>query len=214
MLTRRLFVAFFGLFVLLMAIPCVNALPVIYSQGNDGVFVVKQQKIDVEIYNNLAQTTVDQIIVNTGEKEIPCSMDIKVPAGARANSFMAIVDGKIYQGVIRKKTVAREIVKEAKENKKAAALVEELRNGTLHLELSQVKAGQEFQFKFSYIQENIYKDGRFKYSFELTDRKRLKEEQGNIDVLISMKCTMNILSAASSTHDLLGDLTDKFTSGQ
>ncbi|MDZ7815569.1 MAG: VIT and VWA domain-containing protein [Planctomycetota bacterium] len=169
---------------------------------------MSSQDVSVRIYNHLAITTVTQTVLNQGEKDAPCSLDFAVPPGARANSFSAVVDGKSYRGVIRKKYVARQIVEDAKEDKKAAALVEE-RGNSLHVEFSQIKAGQEFSLTFSYMQENTYSEGYFNYFFGVKRTAKQMQRQGYLTMKVVFDCTAEIAEVLSTSHDLAGGLNGK-----
>ncbi|MDZ7816198.1 MAG: VIT domain-containing protein, partial [Planctomycetota bacterium] len=182
-----------------------HTLPVVSSPGEQARFVVRHQTVNVEVYNHLVRTTVSQLVFNDGDEEMPCHFDLYLPRGAHASSLTAEVDGKKYVGRIETKQAAREIVEKSREQKKAAALAEE-RDGVLHVELSQVKAGQEFLFTVSYIQEAEYSDGAFNYYFGIQRFNKEMKLPDSFLMNLRMDCTTDIVSATSSTHTLVGGL--------
>ncbi len=188
---------------LVLAAQSGRGLPVISTEGKEVPFVVRHQSVHVEVYNHLIRTTITQVIYNDGDKQVPCYFDLHLPKGAHASMLEAEVDGKKFVGRIVTKQAARKIVEQSRKEEKAAALAEE-RNGVLHVELSQVKAHQEFVFRVAYIEEAEYRDGAFHYWFGIKkfNSEMPKPETYTFD--ISFRCTADVLSVEAERQTLVG----------
>ncbi len=206
MISRRIALPLF-LFVLLAGTWSLTwALPAVSSPGAElNPFIVRHAAVNVEVINHLIRTTVVQQIYNDSEKDVPCSFDIPLPEGARASAFSAVVDGKEYIGKIVRRSVARKIVDEARKQNVAAAFAEES-DGKLHVELSQVKAKQEFAFRISYIEQAQYKKGAFHYYFGVVRNNREMPNPDMFTMSIYFEATAGLKSVESDTHKINGHI--------
>ncbi|MFA4984970.1 MAG: VIT and VWA domain-containing protein [Candidatus Brocadiia bacterium] len=186
-----------------------SALPMISTQqGEANPFVVRRQAITVEVYDHLVRTSITQYIINSGPKDLPCFLDVRLPNGAHASRLEAEVDGKKFVGRIETKETARKIVEASRNQQKAAALAEET-DGLLHVELSLVKGGQEFNFVVSYIEEAIYRKGQWHYEFGVSKFNTEMKVPASYTMDIAFSCTADVLSVTAPSHTLAGNINGK-----
>ena len=206
MSTKRLLPVTFAVVLVYAVCSVALALPV-YKTSQEGVaFTVRDTGISIEVVNNLVQTTIEQTIVNPSDKDCPCSITIAVPKDSRISSFSAYVNGKHYKSVLMRSAEAKEVFDEAEEAVQDAALASESGEG-LQIQLTPVKAGSTFTFRFCFIKQADYADGFFEFGMNVTDKQ--DPIWSTVHSTLEMDCTVPVLSVESKTHSLTGSVTGK-----
>jgi len=85
---------------------------------------VKYHRVNVEIKDQIARTTIDQVFENPGKRPIEVSYIFPIPAGASISSFSMFIGDTELKGTVLDKDEARKIYEEIVRQKKDPALLE------------------------------------------------------------------------------------------
>ncbi|KAM8972135.1 inter-alpha-trypsin inhibitor heavy chain H2 [Pelodytes ibericus] len=108
-------------------------------------------KVESTITSHFANTMIRSKVVNNAKQSQSLVFDIQIPKGAFINNFTMNVNGIIFSGSIKEKTVARNLYSKARARGKAAGL---MRTNSLDMENFKaelnVPAGTKVEFEIHY----------------------------------------------------------------
>ncbi|XP_010727817.3 inter-alpha-trypsin inhibitor heavy chain H2 [Larimichthys crocea] len=90
-------------------------------RGDD--ITVKSYKVESRITSRFAHTTVRSSVINTGSKAQSIGFNVQIPKRAFITNFTMNVNGIIFIGSVKEKTVARNLYAQARARGKAAGIV-------------------------------------------------------------------------------------------
>uniref|UniRef100_G3Q9J6 Inter-alpha-trypsin inhibitor heavy chain 2 n=1 Tax=Gasterosteus aculeatus aculeatus TaxID=481459 RepID=G3Q9J6_GASAC len=90
-------------------------------RGDD--ITVKSYKVESRITSRFAHTTVRSSVVNSGSKAQSIGFNVQIPKRAFITNFTMNVNGIIFAGSVKEKTVARNLYAQARARGKAAGII-------------------------------------------------------------------------------------------
>ncbi|XP_068442463.1 inter-alpha-trypsin inhibitor heavy chain H2 [Clinocottus analis] len=150
-------------------------------RGDD--ITVKSYKVESRITSRFAHTTVRSSVVNSGSKSQSIGFNVQIPKRAFITNFTMNVNGIIFVGSVKEKTVARNLYAQAKARGKAAGIV---RANSQDMETFKtevhVPPGSNIEFELHYQEMMHRKLGTYEHSLHLQPGRLVPQFQ--VDVYI------------------------------
>uniref|UniRef100_A0A674F7G0 Inter-alpha-trypsin inhibitor heavy chain 2 n=1 Tax=Salmo trutta TaxID=8032 RepID=A0A674F7G0_SALTR len=158
-----------------------NSQPAI--RGDD--ITVKSYKVESRITSRFCHTTVKSSVVNSGPNAQSIGFNVQIPKRAFITNFTMNVNGIMFVGSVKEKTVARNLYAQARARGKAAGLV---RYRTTHNDMETFKTevhvppGSKIEFELHYQEMMQRKLGFYEHSLYLQPGRLVPQFQ--VDVYI------------------------------
>lgn len=134
--------------------PSARAAGLLVAEGGfGGVLEMKDHIVEVTINNGIAVTHVDQVFVNTEDRQVEALYTFPVPKGASVAGFSMWINGKEMIGEVVEKERARKIYESYKETRRDPGLLEQTDYKTFEMRIFPIAAGAEQRVRISYYQE-------------------------------------------------------------
>ncbi|XP_029317778.1 inter-alpha-trypsin inhibitor heavy chain H2 [Cottoperca gobio] len=150
-------------------------------RGED--ITVKSYKVESRITSRFAHTTVRSSVVNSGSKAQSIGFNVQIPKRAFITNFTMNVNGIIFVGSVKEKTVARNLYAQARARGKAAGIV---RANSQDMETFKtevhVPPGSNIEFELHYQEMMHRKLGFYEHSLYLQPGRLVPQFQ--VDVYI------------------------------
>src|SRR6056297_238598 len=121
--------------------------------GFGGVLEIKEQDVRVTINNSIAVTQIDQIFVNTENRQVEALYTFPVPREASVSNFSMWINGKEMIGEVVEKQRARQIYDSYKEKRRDPGLLEQVDFKQFEMRIFPILAGAEQRVRIEYYQE-------------------------------------------------------------
>jgi Ca-activated chloride channel family protein len=121
--------------------------------GFGGVLEIKEQDVQVTINNSIAVTQIDQVFVNTENRQVEALYTFPVPREASVSNFSMWIAGKEMIGEVVEKERAREIYNSYKRQKRDPGLLEQVDFKQFEMRIFPIPAGAEQRIRIEYYQE-------------------------------------------------------------
>ncbi|XP_075900272.1 inter-alpha-trypsin inhibitor heavy chain H2 isoform X2 [Nelusetta ayraudi] len=135
-------------------------------RGED--IIVKSYKVESRITSRFAHTTVRSSVVNSGSKAQSIGFNVQIPKQAFITNFTMNVNGIVFVGSVKEKTVARNLYTQARARGKAAGIV---RTNTQDMETFKtevhVPPGSNIEFELHYQEMMNRKLGFYQHTLHL-----------------------------------------------
>ena len=143
------------------------------SDGSLPTLDIREHQVKVVIEDGYAITTVDQTFHNPHNQDLEAIYSFPIPHKAAVAEFTVWIDGKPITGEVLEKKQARQVYEAEKSAGREAGLMEQDGYKTFDTRVSPVRAGQDTQIRFSYIQPAHVDTGIGRYVYPL--------EEGGVD---------------------------------
>ena len=120
--------------------------------GIGGVLEIKQQDVRVTINNSIAVTQIDQVFLNTENRQVEALYTFPVPREASVSNFSMWINGKEMIGEVVEKERAREIYNSYKAVKRDPGLLEQIDYKQFEMRIFPIPAGAEQRIRIEYYQ--------------------------------------------------------------
>ncbi len=132
----------------------VSAAGLLVSEGGfGGVLEIKQQDVRVTINNSIAVTQIDQIFVNTENRQVEALYTFPVPREASVSNFSMWIGGKEMIGEVVEKERAKQIYESYKRQRRDPGLLEQVDFKQFEMRIFPIPAGAEQRIRIEYYQE-------------------------------------------------------------
>ena len=121
--------------------------------GFGGVLEIKQQDVRVTINNSIAVTQIDQVFVNTENRQVEALYTFPVPREASVSNFSMWIGGKEMIGEVVEKQRAKEIYESYKRQRRDPGLLEQIDFKRFEMRIFPIPAGAEQRVRIEYYQE-------------------------------------------------------------
>ncbi len=121
--------------------------------GFGGVLEIKEQDVRVTINNSIAVTQIDQVFVNTENRQVEALYTFPVPREASVSNFSMWIAGKEMIGEVVEKERAREIYNSYKQQRRDPGLLEQVDFKQFEMRIFPIPAGAEQRIRIEYYQE-------------------------------------------------------------
>ncbi len=134
--------------------PTASAAGLLVADGGfGGVLEIKEQDVRVTINNSIAVTQIDQVFVNTENRQVEALYTFPVPREASVSNFSMWIAGKEMIGEVVEKERAREIYNSYKRQKRDPGLLEQIDFKQFEMRIFPIEAGAEQRIRIEYYQE-------------------------------------------------------------
>ena len=113
---------------------------------------VKYHRVSVEIVNQVATTTIDQVFINNHNRDIEGTFIFPLPANASISEFSLFIGGKKVEGQILEKDKARQIYEDIVRRMKDPALLEYIGRNMFQARVYPIPAMGEKRIQLSYTE--------------------------------------------------------------
>ncbi|TWU57806.1 VIT and vWA domain-containing protein [Rubripirellula reticaptiva] len=121
--------------------------------GFGGVLEIQSQDVRVTINNSIAVTQVDQVFLNTENRQVEALYTFPVPREASVSNFSMWIGGKEMIGEVVEKQRAREIYNSYKQKRRDPGLLEQVDFKQFEMRIFPIAPGAEQRVRIEYYQE-------------------------------------------------------------
>ena len=172
--------------------------------GFGGVLEIKQQDVRVTINNSIAVTQVDQIFVNTENRQVEALYTFPVPREASVSNFSMWIAGKEMIGEVVEKERARQIYESYKQQKRDPGLLEQVDYKSFEMRIFPIPAGAEQRIRIEYYQQlNVDHDwATYVYPLATDGQNRQVDSRvtGRFSMMVDVKSEVPIQELRSESH--------------
>ncbi|MFQ6037437.1 MAG: VIT domain-containing protein [Candidatus Aminicenantales bacterium] len=163
---------------------------------------VKVHRVQVEIVNQVAKTSVDQVFINNHHRDIEGVYIFPLPRGAAISEFAMYVGGKRVEGEILDRRKARRVYEDIVRRMRDPALLEYVGRNMFRARIFPIPAKGEKRVQISYSEILTSESGLVHYVYPLdTERFSLRPvEQVSLSATISSQ--LPISSIYSPSHKI------------
>lgn len=166
------------------------------------LYSVKYHRVRVEINDQIATTTVDQVFVNETNRAIEVQYIFPLPASAQINKFSLFVGEQEVAGKLMGKEEARKIYEEIVRTQRDPALLEYVGQGMFRTSVFPIPPKGERRVKLVYT-ELLKKDGeRVEYRYPLNTEKFSKRVLEEVRIDYSLTSSSPLKNVYSPSHDI------------
>ncbi|MFG0250256.1 MAG: VIT domain-containing protein [Phycisphaeraceae bacterium JB051] len=145
-----------------------NAAGLLIADGGfGGVLEIQEQTVNVTINNGIAVTEVDQIFLNTENRQVEALYTFPVPKNASVSNFSMWINGKEMIGEVVEKQRAREIYNSYKRVNRDPGLLEQVDYKTFEMRIFPIPANAQQRVKVTYYQEMDFDHNQVNYVYPL-----------------------------------------------
>ncbi|MGB7326571.1 MAG: VIT and VWA domain-containing protein [Rubripirellula sp.] len=121
--------------------------------GFGGVLEIQSQDVRVTINNSIAVTQVDQVFLNTENRQVEALYTFPVPREASVSNFSMWIGGKEMIGEVVEKQRAREIYNSYKQQRRDPGLLEQVDFKQFEMRIFPIAPGAQQRVRIEYYQE-------------------------------------------------------------
>uniref|UniRef100_A0A3Q4AV92 VIT domain-containing protein n=1 Tax=Mola mola TaxID=94237 RepID=A0A3Q4AV92_MOLML len=172
---------------------------------------VKSYKVESRITSRFAHTTVRSSVVNSGSKAQTIGFNVQIPKRAFISNFTMNVNGIVFVGSVREKTVARSLYTQARARGKAAGIVRANAQDmeTFKTEVH-VPPGSHIEFELHYQEMMQRKLGMYEHTLYLQPGRLVPHLQ--VDVYIFEPKGISMIQSPNTLGNQFADLIHVTTS--
>lgn len=139
--------------VISLQTPATAAGLLVADGGFGGVLEIKQQDVRVTINNGIAVTQIDQVFVNTENRQLEALYTFPVPREASVSNFSMWISGKEMIGEVVEKERAREIYNSYKRKRRDPGLLEQVDFKQFEMRIFPIAPRAEQRVRIEYYQQ-------------------------------------------------------------
>lgn len=181
-----------------------NAAGLLIADGGlGGVLELKEHEVKVTINNGIAITHVNQIFLNTENRQVEALYTYPVPKGASVANFSMWINGKEMVGEVLEKERARQIYNSYKSKRRDPGLLEQVDYKTFEMRIFPINAGAEQKIEVTYYQELDIDHDRATYVYPLATVTRNDVDSrvtGKFAIDVEVKSAVPIVAMESPSH--------------
>jgi Ca-activated chloride channel family protein len=204
MRTVRALVALAGLAAALAAAPALLADGFIIPNPRPGQRIpplsVKSHRVTVNINDQVARTSVDQVFVNHFGSDIEGTYIFPIPEGASVSDFALFVGDKRVEGEILDSREARRVYEDIVRRLRDPGLLEYLGRNLFRARVFPIPANGEKRVQISYTEVLRAESGLVKYLYPLNTEKFSRDPLRDVSVSVWIESRVPILNVYSPSH--------------
>lgn len=193
-----------GLAVLLAAAPGLRADGFIIPNSRPGQNIpplsVKYHRVKVEIVNQVARTSVDQVFVNHFGRDIEGTYIFPVPEGASVSDFAMYIGNDRVQGEILDSREARRIYEDIVRRMRDPGLLEYMGRSLFRARVYPIPAKGEKRVQISYTEVLKSDGGLVKYLYPLNTEKFSRDPLDEVSISVRVESEVPIVNVYSPSH--------------
>ena len=163
---------------------------------------VKYHRVNVEITDQVARTTVDQVFVNHHHRDIEGTYIFPMSAQAAISNFSMFVGNEEISGKILDKVEARRIYEEIVRRRRDPALLEYFGDGMFQASVYPIPAHGEARIKLHYSEMLRRDASTCGYRYTLGTEKFSRDPLESVELTVRIESKTPIMSIYSPSHDI------------
>lgn len=174
------------------------------QQSTSPVFI-KSHRVSVEITDQIATTTIEQVFVNEGAIQAEGTYVFPLPRGVTISDLKMIIDGVPIQAQILEKDEARAIYDQIVRQMRDPALLEYVGTDAIQANVFPIPAGGQRTLQIEYTQLLPVESGLVHYVYPLRTRHVSPLPVGELSIHVSVESNDPISNIYSPTHPIAID---------
>jgi Ca-activated chloride channel family protein len=200
----RSLAALAGLIVLIAVAPALRADGFIIPDRRSGEAVpplsVKSHRVTVEIVDQVARTSIDQVFVNHFNRDIEGTYVFPVPEGASVSDFAMFVGGQRVRAEILDSREARRVYEDIVRRLKDPGLLEYMGRNLFRARVYPIPANGEKRVQISYTEVLKADNGLVKYLYPLNTERFSRDPLAEVGITVRIESRVPILNVYSPSH--------------
>jgi len=163
---------------------------------------IKYHKVNVDINNQIATTSVDQVFVNESPFQLEATYIFPLPAGVTINEFIMYDEkGNPLKAELLNSDQARQIYEDIVRQMRDPAILEYLGTGAFRARIFPILPWGEKRIQIQYSEVLKYDSGICKYNYPLNTEKFSSKPLQEVEVNVELKSNIPIKSIWSPSHE-------------
>jgi Ca-activated chloride channel homolog len=163
---------------------------------------VRYHRVQVQITNQVAQTSIDQVFVNEASVELEGTYIFPLPEDAAISEFAMFVDGQRLSGRMLDKDEARRIYNGIVQRRKDPALLEYLGRNAFQASIYPIPARGEKRVQLEYSEVLDAEAGLVYYRYPLNTERFSSKPLEEVVVVVEIHSQTPIKAVYSPSHDI------------
>ncbi|CAN5781414.1 VIT domain-containing protein [soil metagenome] len=169
---------------------------------------VKYHRVDVDIANQIATTTIDQVFLNQNEWAAEGTYLFPIPDGATIDRFTMIVDGEPIEATLLAADEARAIYEQIVREMRDPALLEYLGRNVIQARIFPIPPRGERQIQIEYQQILTVENGLVRYMYPLDTERFSSQPLEQASVRVTVASNEPVRAVYSASHPIAVDRQD------
>lgn len=163
---------------------------------------VKYHRVKVEIVDQVAKTSVDQVFINHFDRAIEGTYIFPVPEGASVSDFAMYIGNERVQGEILDSREARRIYEDIVRRLRDPGLLEYLGRNLFRARVYPIPARGEKRVQISYTEVLRAEGGLVKYLYPLNTERFSRDPLTDVGVAVRIESRVPIVNVYSPSHKI------------
>lgn len=169
---------------------------------------IKYHRVSVEITDQIARTTVDQVFINEFPRDLEGTYIFPLPKDANITEFAMFINGKRISGELLEKEKARKIYQEIVRQMKDPALLEYLDRDLFKIQVYPIPAHGEKRIQLEYSEVLKNDAGMVRYYYPLDTERFSSHPLQDVSVTVTLRAQAGLKSIYSPSHEVAVDRKD------
>ncbi len=161
---------------------------------------VKYHHVKVEIVDQVAKTSVDQVFINHFGRDIEGTYIFPVPEGASVSDFAMFIGNERVQGEILDSREARRIYEDIVRRMRDPGLLEYMGRNLFRARVFPIPANGEKRVQISYTEVLKAENGLVKYLYPLNTEKFSRDPLTDVSISVRVESRVPIVNIYSPSH--------------
>jgi len=161
---------------------------------------VKYHRVKVEIVDQVAKTSVDQVFINNFNRDIEGTYIFPVPEGASVSDFAMFIGNERVEGEILDSREARRIYEDIVRRLRDPGLLEYMGRNLFRARVYPIPARGEKRVQISYTEVLKAEGGLVKYLYPLNTERFSRDPLTDVGVAVRIESRVPIVNVYSPSH--------------
>ena len=161
---------------------------------------VKYHRVKVEIVDQVARTSIDQVFVNNFGRDIEGTYIFPVPEGASVSDFAMFIGSERVKGEILDSREARRIYEDIVRRMRDPGLLEYMGRNLFRARVYPIPANGEKRVQISYTEVLKADNGLVRYLYPLNTEKFSRDPLNDVSIAVRIESQVPIVNVYSPSH--------------
>jgi Ca-activated chloride channel family protein len=161
---------------------------------------VKYHHVKVEIVDQVARTSIDQVFINHYARDIEGTYIFPVPEGASVSDFAMFIGGERVQGEILDSREARRIYEDIVRRMRDPGLLEYMGRNLFRARVYPIPANGEKRVQISYTEVLKADNGLVRYLYPLNTERFSRDPLADVSIAVRIESQVPIVNVYSPSH--------------
>lgn len=177
-----------------------GSLVVSLPDGRNEPLTIGYHKVDVEIRDQIARTTIEESFVNHTDARLEGTFHFPLPADASISGFGMWIGGELVEADVVEKQRAREIFETILREKRDPALLEWMSGNLFKARVFPIEPHSEKRVTITYTQVLPLANDKFRYRYSLNSDMLKTKPLRELALNVTIASARTIKSVACATH--------------